>query len=92
MKERHAKATERLESGEWRTDFAGKEIFRDIGSRIFDRTKFPGYTPTPAAFDIDLAQEVADQQLKSKSLPTDLIELHSALRDRLKRLVSQTPP
>jgi len=89
LKERHVEASNRLASGEWRIDFAGKEIFRDIGSRIFDRMKSPGYNPTPAAFDIDLAQEVADQQLKLKSIPQDLTDLHSALKARLERLISQ---
>ena len=34
-------ARDGLADGSWRTDFAGKEIFHDIGSRICDRQKIP---------------------------------------------------
>lgn len=39
----HRAADQSLADGSWRTEFAGKEIFRHIGSRICDRAK-PSYS------------------------------------------------
>ena len=42
----------------WKTEFAGKEILRDVGSRICDHTEIPGHSTTRTSFDEDLAKEV----------------------------------
>ena len=81
-------ARTRLNDGSWRIDFAGKEIFHDVGSRIFDRSLHRGYSPTPLEFDIDLAKDIATSQVASSSVPTDLVDLLAALKSRIAR----TPP
>jgi hypothetical protein len=82
------KAQNRVKDGSWRINFAGKEIFRGIGSRICDRQRMRGYKPTPAEFDIDLAKDIAAWQVKSRSVPPDLTDLLAALKARIAR----TPP
>lgn len=72
----------RLDDGRWRSDFAGKEIFRDIGSRIFDRRK----SRFPVEFDNDLAKDIAAAQVAANSVPPDLTELLAALKRRIARL------
>ncbi len=79
----HARSTERLSDGTWRTEFAGKEILRDAGSRFFDRTRFPSYTARGAEFDTDLAKEVASWQVKNQKIPLELSNLRKALRQRI---------
>jgi hypothetical protein len=76
----------RLEDRSWRIEFAGKEIFHDIGSRICDRQKIRGYRPTPVEFDIDLAKDIAAWQLASDAVPPDLVHLLTALKARIARM------
>ena len=77
-----------LNDGSWRTHFAGKEIFRDIGSRICDRTRITGYIPKGVEFDVDLAKDIAASQVASGSRPTDLVDLLAALKSRIARTPS----
>ena len=79
------RAEQALADGSWRTEFAGKEILRDVGSRICDRNKIPGYRPTASQFDEDLAKEVGAWQRDNQKVPEDLIELLTALRQRIAR-------
>jgi hypothetical protein len=79
----HTAALAQLAADRWRSEFAGKEIFRDVGSRICDRTRLRGYHPTPAEFDIDLAKEVAAWQAANGRVPPDLADLLTALRQRI---------
>jgi hypothetical protein len=81
----HGTATLSLSDGSWKDEFAGKEILRDIGSRICDRTKFSGYNPTKAEFDADLAKEIGAWQRQSWAVPPDLVELLQALQLRIAR-------
>ena len=88
LNDRYQEAQNRLKDGTWRIEFAGKEIFRETGSRIFDRTMNRGYNPTPADFDIDLAKDIAVSQVASGSRPTDLVDLLAALKSRIARMPS----
>jgi hypothetical protein len=74
-----------LNRGSWRTEYAGKEIYRDIGSRICDRTSpaLRGYQPTQVEFDVDLAKDIAVGQLANNRVPHDLVALLEALRLRI---------
>jgi len=90
----YAIAQSQLQDGTWREQFAGKEIFRDIGSRICDRTSLHGYNPTKSEFDVALAKQLAKAQIDSSSVPSDLTDLREALRLRIKNAVaaSNTSP
>jgi hypothetical protein len=80
----HQEAQIQLADGTWRQQFAGKEIYRDVGSRICDRTApaLRGYRPTQVEFDVDLAKDVAAGQFASNRVPHDLVELLRALRNQ----------
>ncbi len=79
----HLRAQSQLSDGTWRTEFAGKEIYRDVGSRICDLTAptLRGYTPKMV--DIDLAKDVAAGQAANSRVPHDLLDLLAALRSRI---------
>jgi hypothetical protein len=83
----HALAQNQLRDGSWREYFAGKEIFRDIGSRMCDRTALRGYHPTQSEFDVALAKDVAVSQVASGSVPSDLTDLLSALKSRIAKVI-----
>ncbi len=83
----HARSARLIADGGWRVEFAGKEIVREIGNRIFNRTIAPrSYRPSKAEFDADLAKTVADWQVAHDAIPPDLSDLLSALKARI------TPP
>lgn len=85
LRQAHATAVGRLADGSWRHEFAGKEIFRDLGSRICDRSRVHprGYRPTPAEFDTDLAKDVGAWQRSRDRIPEDLRALLAALKRRI---------
>ena len=85
LSDAHAAANLALSDGRWKDEFAGKEILRDVGSRICDRTKFPSYNPTKADFDADLAKEIGAWQRQNNAVPPDLIVLLQALQLRIAR-------
>jgi len=87
VKEAHIRATARLADGSWREEFAGKEILRYVGSRICDRTRIHGVVPKGAAFDAELAKQIAAWQKDEKSIPPKLSDLLAAL----KRQVANPP-
>lgn len=78
------KAERRLESGDWRRDFSGKEIFKDVAGWICDETKLPSRKPRMEFFN-DVAEEIADWQVANGKTPQDLADLLRALRNRLAR-------
>ncbi len=80
-----AAADQALADGNWKSEFAGKEILRDVGSRICDRTKIRGYKPSAAEFDGDLAKEVGAWQRDNDAVPSDLTDLLVALQIRIAR-------
>lgn len=81
----HGSAEQALTNGQWRTEFAGKEILRDVGGRICDLTKIPGYAQNKSQFHEDLAKEVGAWQRtrEKKAVPQDLTELLDALKQRI---------
>jgi hypothetical protein len=81
--EAHHKADGSLADGSWKNEFAGKEILRDVGSRICDQTRLGSHSPTAAEFDEDLAKQVGQWQTENNSVPTDLTDLLKALRQRV---------
>jgi hypothetical protein len=89
LAESHLSATQSLSDGGWRIRFAGKQILRDVGSRICDRTGFANYQPSPTEFDQDVAKEVGAWQKQNGAVPADLVDLLSALQQRIARTPSQ---
>ena len=83
LEEAHKKAEAWLGDGQWRFEFAGKEILRDTCSRFFDRQRFPAYRSRDAEFMSDIAKEVASWQVKNDRVPTDLSDLRDALKLRI---------
>ena len=81
----HGAAVQSLADGRWRIEFAGKEIFRDVGSRICDRTQLANRNPSSADFDQDLAQEIASWQKRNGAVPADVADLLRALKLRMTR-------
>ena len=89
LAEAYAKSTSRLSDGTWLAEFAGKEILRDVGSRIFDRGRMRGYSSKGAGFDSDLAKGVAAWQVANNAVPSDLSDLLAALKARI---IPPAPP
>ncbi len=83
LTEAHRAADQSLVAGRWKTEFAGKEILRDVGSRICNQKQIRGYRPTQAQFDEDLAKEVGAWQRQNNTVPTDLTDLLGALQQRI---------
>jgi hypothetical protein len=81
----HASANLALSDSRWKDEFAGKEILRDVGSRICDRTRFPSYNPTKAEFDADLAKEIGAWQPQNNAVTPDLLDLLQVLKLRIAR-------
>ncbi|MGO9469382.1 MAG: hypothetical protein ACLQIB_28010 [Isosphaeraceae bacterium] len=74
-----------LRDGTWTAEFAGKELLHDIASRICHRPGMPGYRPTPAEFDEDIAKDIGAWQRQNKAVPPDLTDLLNALHTRIAR-------
>ncbi len=68
LSDAHLAANQSLSDGRWKTEFAGKEIFHDVGSRICDHKKIPGH-PSGTTFDEDLAKEVGAWQRANNAVP-----------------------
>ena len=84
----HATASDRLEDGTWREDFAGKEILRDVAGWMCDHTKIPKFPSSDVEFYSDLAKGVAAWQVANSAVPADLIKLLAALKARIARPIS----
>jgi hypothetical protein len=85
LSDHHLTATQSLVDGRWKAEFAGKDIFHDVGSRICHLPGLQGYKPSPAEFDEDLAKEIGVWQRENNAVPSDLIDLLSALQQRIAR-------
>ncbi len=81
LQKAHGQAASQLADGTWRQEFSGKEIFKDIASRICNRQQFGGVRSSE--LDNDIAQAVAEWQTANRQIPPDLIELRSLLRNRV---------
>jgi hypothetical protein len=81
----HRRASRSLRDGTWTPEFAGKEILRDIGSRICHRRGMPNYRPTPSEFDEDIAKDIGAWQRQNNAVPPNLTDLLKALHMRIAR-------
>lgn len=79
----HKQAITALETDDWRSMFAGKEIVRAVGGFIFNHSKNPTYKRSPAVFESDLAKGVAAWQVKHEAIPQELVELLGTLKARI---------
>jgi hypothetical protein len=75
----YAEAILRIQSGRWRNEFAGKELFRDIRSRIYDSRE---KVASPTVLDSDVALSIAQWQLANEKVPDELKILREALKMR----------
>jgi hypothetical protein len=64
-------------NGDWRTEFSGKELLRDIRDWVY-----LGGATSGAARDSDLAKAVGQWQRANNAVPTEVIELRAAIRTR----------
>ncbi|HWE37167.1 MAG TPA: hypothetical protein VG406_11425 [Isosphaeraceae bacterium] len=87
LSEAHANARGRITDGDWRWEFAGKEIFRDVESRICNRTRHKPGSSTKEAL-IDLAKDVAQWQSSNQRVHQDLVDLLNALKIRIARMTA----
>lgn len=67
-----------LNSGDWKINFSGKEIFRLIRGFLFNQNY-----ASAEEMDTDLAKSVADWQINNHSVPSEIIELKNSIRTRL---------
>jgi hypothetical protein len=81
----HVAANQSLADGRWKDEFAGKEIFHDVGSHICHLPGISNYHPSKAEFDEDLAKEIGAWQRQNNAVPADLTDLLSALQQRIAR-------
>ena len=79
----HSRVNRGLADGNWRTDFAGKEILRDVAGWMCDRTAMPKFPSPHTEFFSDLAKEIAVWQRSKYVVPADLIELLDSLERRI---------
>jgi hypothetical protein len=85
LSDAHNRASQSLADGNWKVEFAGKEILHDVSSRICHRPDLPNYHPTLAQFDEDLAKEIGAWQRQNQTVPPDLTDLLTALQQRIAR-------
>jgi len=78
LHEAHEAYASLLEQGAWTAVFSGKELLQELVSWIFTVNRPPG----GAALQ-DLAKAVAQEQLETGREPSELLELHHALLERL---------
>lgn len=78
LREAHDHYAELLDDGTWMSAFSGKELVQELVAWIFTKHRPPG----SAALQ-DLAKAVAAEQLAAGREPTELLELHEAMLQRL---------
>lgn len=76
MKKWKERASQSLADGEWKQDFAAKEILSDVVSRFRHRPGMSGPKDSTTIL-LNIAQEVAEQQRDERRISPDL----SALKD-----------
>jgi len=69
-------ATE-LARGDWRRDFSGKELFRNVRDWVYE-----GGGGSSSARDGDLAKAVGFWQRSNTAVPEEVLDLHASLRAR----------
>jgi len=71
----HTKVIEWLKNGQWRQEFCGKEIFRDIRGYIYS----PPTDSVANSRDIDVAKSVAEWQRSNNKIPKEISELQKVV-------------
>ena len=77
----HEQAIAQLDDGTWRGEFSGKELFKDVASRICDRQKLGGIRSSE--LHADLARDVAEWQRDCDLIPDDLVALRITLQTHI---------
>ncbi|WP_437893542.1 hypothetical protein [Sorangium sp. So ce124] len=67
-----------LSTGAWRQEFSGKEILRDLTTRIWTRKR-----PKDPECRLTFVQEIARAQLDLNRVPQEIRELRTAIRRRI---------
>lgn len=67
-----------LERGEWRREYAGKELFREVRGYVFQ-----GGKGSHSQKDIALARSIATVQIEKSTIPAELRMLQTALKSRV---------
>ncbi len=75
-----------IHNGEWKKDFAGKEILRNVGNWICDRPSLVVPPPNGVEYYVDLAKQIAGRQVRNNSVPSDVIQLRQAISARIARI------
>lgn len=83
VKDGHDRARKALSDGSWRIDFAGKEIFKDVLSRICHEPSIERLPRSRQELLIDISKEVAAWQVENDAIPPALADLRAALRMRV---------
>lgn len=73
LQQHHASYSAMLGSGDWRIHFSGKEVLRDVVTRIWTRRH-------SARLHIDFIQSIGRAQRASGQVPGEIKELRAALR------------
>lgn len=81
LMEAHADFQEHLAKDTWKLEFAGKEVFHDVESRLHDRPS-SGLSQQSSTIYADLAKDVAVWQADQGRVPDDLSALLRALKQR----------
>lgn len=79
LAEHHASVAAWLAGADWRTEFPGKELFREVRGWIYDKPPNPA---SSAVYDADLAKSVGEWQAANNQVPQELSELLAALKAR----------
>lgn len=78
LTQNHAAYVAMIANGEWRTHFSGKEIFREMRSRVWTKKS----RPNPEGL-LDFVKAVAHKQRDYQSVPEEITQLRRELRARV---------
>jgi hypothetical protein len=87
---KHQEMEAALADGSWRSEFSGKELFRDVRGWIYQAP--PGEGSSRSDLDIDLAKAIAWWQVENNAVPEELKELRRAMQQRMAQAVAATSP
>ena len=73
----HGQMQSAVTNGSWRTEFSGKELFRDVRDWVYR-----GGPTSGAGRDSDLAKAVGEWQRANQAVPAEMEELRRAIRTR----------
>lgn len=73
----HVAARGQLSSNDWKRDFSGKELFRDVRGWIYINAP---ERASKSELDVDMARAVAQWQVANGTVPSEVTELRPAIR------------